>query len=318
MAWPNHDLDGVRFNQDYAGWNEIESIFIAIKERAVATGHSLSSGDYSGAFALELWHADPDGDTDRDYLKDLYEQFYTDLGSLVSGDSNIRWTETSGDTTEYTMTSLITAVALGDFADTLTRAANPEPLLWLRAALELLLYPKIDMDPMVGVGSYTRTESATSYTVGQDAWDHRADTTSTVSNPAIPGLKWNVTRTGFNYNAIIFDESRDVTFNTSILEGVLVTAFYEYSGLWDDVAPATSIDFQVGTETFTQTATHAAAYRETTDVVIGVDTEIDMDFVTAQPATIPFTLATGGAFLEFLLLSIRVHTDLSTILTDQA
>jgi len=320
MAWPNPDLDGVRFNQDDAGWTEMESIFTAIKERAVATGHSLATGDYSGTFAMELWHADPDGDTDRDYLKDLYEQFYDDLELLVAGDVDIRWTEASGDTTEYTMASLVTATALGDFVDTLTRAANPEPILWLRAALELLIYAKVTVEGTVSSGTKVHT-----YGTGatrQDAWDDRAsNSASDVFPNNLLQMWWEAASSGFpsfTESAYIRKDIQSREYLTAHLDGVLSEAYYEYVVIWGANFTPTTMDFFIGTESFTVTGS-TSGKQATTDPTISADTYIDADITTTEPGTVPFSSSTGSsAGFRVNMTGIILHIDLATILADQA
>lgn len=320
MGWPNPSLDGVRFNQSDAGWNEMASIFLAIQERAQATGHSLASGSYSGSFALNLWLSDDDGDPDRDYLRALYGQFYDDLELLVEGDADIRWTEATGDTDEYTMASLVTAVGMGAFADTLTRAANPEPLLWLRAALELLLYAKVNVRATVSSGTmdYTRGTGATL----QDAWDDRAGTPASDSFPNnLTQLWWEVRNTGFP----LFNEVAEVRRNiqsreylTAYLDGVLSEAYYDYNVIFGANFTPGTMDFTLGTESFTVTGT-TSGKRSTTDPTIAADTYIDADITTSEPSTVPFSSSSGtSAGFRVNLNKIILHIDLASILTDQA
>lgn len=319
MAWPNPDLDGVRFNQHDAGWNEIESIFTAIKERAVATGHSLASGDYSGAFALELWHADPDGDTDRDYLKDLYEQFHTDLDALIDGDADIRWTEASGDTTEWTLASLTTDIAMGDFADLLTRAANPDPLLWLRAALERLIYAKVTVEGTVSSGTMDYTYGLDS--TRQLAWDDRLNNAATDTFPNNLLQLWWEGRSSISPSGEIAEVRRNIEareYLTAHLDGVLSEAYYEYVVIWGANFTPGTMDFFIGTETFTETAS-TSGKRATTDPTISADTYIDADITTTEPGTVPFSSTTGtGAGFRVNMTGIILHIDLASVLADQA
>lgn len=319
MAWPNPDLDGVRFNQDDAGWLEMESIFTAIKERAVATGHSLASGDYSGAFAIELWHADPDGDTDRDYLKDLYEQFHTDLDSLIDGDADIRWTEASGDTTEWTLTSLTTDIGMGDFADLLTRAANPEPLLWLRAALERLIYAKVTVEGTVSSGTMDYTYGLDS--TRQLAWDDRLNNAASDTFPNNLLQLWWTIRSSISPSGEVAEVRRNIQgreYLTAHLDGVLVEAYYDYVVFFDSNFTPSTMDFFIGTETFTETAS-TSGKRATTDPSIDTDTYIDADITTTEPVTVPFSSSTGvGRGFRVNINGIILHIDLATILTDQA
>lgn len=329
MAWPNPDLDGVRFNQDDAGWLEIESIFTAIKERAVATGHSLASGAYSGTFALELWHADPDGDTDRDYLKDLYEQFHTDLDALIDGDANIRWTEGSGDTTEWTLASLTTDIGMGDFADLLTRAANPDPLLWLRAALERLIYAKVTetVDSSAAEAVFRGYQPPT-YTNGDGAsyaaaWtDMVADSDHTDDFSLLRNrILWRVFTPTSNHAALALQSTTPLTVTNTLL-GVL--AALKYKVLISNVGYTGSTFYiTVGGSASTDIAGEATGAFEilgdVADLPLNTTTDFSAQIDESFPGSYPFTDPAGGfREMNVSFTSAIFFVDLATILADQA
>jgi len=322
MAWHITDFDNVRFNQSDNGWLTVFGIHRAIKERAEATQHSLMA-DYTGDFDLPVWLGDPDSDTDRVYLKDVLEQFYTDIDRLIDGDSEIRWTEASGAGALWTIASINADIGMGDFSDLLTRAANPEMFMWLQGALDRLIHARVRITATVGIGSlvYTNSGFPNGGTL-QSAWDDRADTTRTdvFPNGSIQ-IFWDIQARlspFFDYMAIVRSSMTGREYKTSLYSGVLVESYYNYVSWWANTFTPSSMDYVVGTNTLTMSAAGTGS-ELTTDFALGADTYIDAYIDTAEPSTVPFSGdPTGSNGTGITISSVDLHIDLATVLTDQA
>lgn len=134
------DFDQTIFNRG-AGWAIVFEIHNAILTRAQVTGHQLKDtigAPFSGLLWLEEGY-----DPARPELRSKLGQLHSWVGQLISDQSNIRWTEASGRSAEWTIESITSDIGMGDFDDLLVKPQRPEPLVWLVAALNRLRYPKL-------------------------------------------------------------------------------------------------------------------------------------------------------------------------------
>lgn len=137
------DFDQTLFDRG-AGWAIVFEIHNAILARAQATGHPLRSTiatQFSGLLWLEEGY-----DPSRPELRSKLATMYNWIGQLLSSSSGIRWTEASGRSAEWTITTLTADIGMGDFDDLLVKPQRPEPLVWLVAALNRLRHPKLLRD----------------------------------------------------------------------------------------------------------------------------------------------------------------------------
>lgn len=175
MAWATLDLDGVIWDAA-TGLAAVAEIHTAIKERAVATSHPIRLTTFADDFEGDVWLSEPvDGFTGRQFLKTLLEGFYEGIVDLVEGDENVGFTTASAGDTLWTMETLIADMALGEFADTLLGPQYYHAFLWLREALDRLIYARrmrgvVQHVATGGTPTLRSVKSADVFTDADDAW----------------------------------------------------------------------------------------------------------------------------------------------------
>lgn len=135
------DFDQTIFSYG-AGWAIVSEIHLGIMTRAKACGHAALIAAYPTQMSGLLWLEEGYAPA-RPELKSKLNDLYNDVVALVSGQSNLRWTESSGRSPEWTTESLTSDIGMGDFEDLLVKPQRPEPIVWLVAALNRLRHPKI-------------------------------------------------------------------------------------------------------------------------------------------------------------------------------
>lgn len=332
MPWPITDFDGVTFN-DGRGWQEIQAIHLAIKERADLTGHTLGSGDYSDPWDTDtpVFLSGPGNSDGRIYLRDQLETFYDDVADLVEGDPKIRWTKTSGRSDEWTTASLVTDIGLGDFADLLTKPQNHLPFLWLHEALDRLIYTKRTTQAQTPGRLYWHDSYGGLGASEQLAWTSMFTDTPSHGQSGTPAIYWAVGPAGpfswSGYGSIIVDGRLDIPIRIfPAMTGGLITDMDH--NLWheDRGFTGTNVIIRIGTEiqnfnAGTFPAETVAFEGVPGDVdILGTETLLDMSFVTAWPTTVPFSPVSGPTAnrIYFEYLNSSAYVDLGAELTDQA
>ena len=330
MAWPVTDFNNVRFNQNGIGYSEVAAIHLAIKERADATMHSLAFGDYANEWTTTpVWLGEPDGVATRTYLKNVLLGFYDDISSLISGDAGIRWTVTpTGGATEWTMASLVADIGMGAFADLLTKPANPQPFIFLHAALDRLLYS-------YKTCTWAGSQSALSkigdgiLTTLEDAWDTARGDSGTVGGLGFfpiqtsPCVGWYVsnfdnTIGGPPYDVQLMSPTVSNSYTIPDAGTTFTKSAYRVSG--DNVAN-TGITCTFGTASLTINAESSATaqwiHSASADFLPDTTTDIDLEITTVPPNDCPFP-DEFQIYTIFNMLAVRGILDLTSILTDQA
>lgn len=134
------DFDGAFFD-DGTGWKVLFQIHMGISIRAQITNHPVRLTTFNRQLNGIVWTEDIDGLGTKS-LPGKLRELYSAIESLVGSSENIRWTESSGRSPEWTIESLTEDIGMGEF-EPLIRPQKPEPFVWLIAALERLRYPKI-------------------------------------------------------------------------------------------------------------------------------------------------------------------------------
>lgn len=134
------DFDGTFFD-DGTGWKVLFQIHMGISIRAQITNHPVRFTTFNRQLSGIVWTQEVDGLGVKS-LPTRLRECYDAIQSLVGSNENIRWTESSGRSPEWTIESLIEDIGMGEF-EPLIRPQKPEPFVWLIAALERLRYPKI-------------------------------------------------------------------------------------------------------------------------------------------------------------------------------
>ena len=134
------DFDGTLFD-DGTGWKIVFQIHMGISVRAKITQHPIRIGNFATQVSGLVWTADYEIFGFKD-LPTRLREYYAAIESLLSSNENIRWTETSGRSPEWTIESLIADIGMGEF-EPLIKPQAPEPFVWLIAALNRLTHPKL-------------------------------------------------------------------------------------------------------------------------------------------------------------------------------
>lgn len=182
------DFDQQFFNKG-AGWAILYEIWMGISMRAKITSSSVQSGAFARQLSGPVWlqkqaWATPKNRNDYpSMLNQMYVAIETLLSSPITTFGGIRWTESSGRSTEWTIESLTADIGLGDFRDLITRPQNPAPLVWLVQALNRLRYPKIYrtlyFNDLVGsTFSYHHTIPSTDLDYGFESLPHSGTNTA--------------------------------------------------------------------------------------------------------------------------------------------
>jgi hypothetical protein len=321
MAWPVTDFDGVQFN-DGTGYAEVVAIHKAIKQRAEAIGHSLASGAYADPWtATPIWLADPSrqgvGDT-RVYLRDVLQGFYDDIIDMLDSDTDIRFVESvTANATEWTEASLVTAIGMGDFVYLLTKPANHEPFLWLHEALDRLIYPRVTVESGVFTSQARSVGTTIRYLDKQVAWNNRDG-----GGGGGRSVSWILTIANSFHGAGVTD-GVTYPFNMSGLSGVTSLVEYEMTFQNEGNIPITFTFGSASRLVYAGTAgiTEWVA-ASSIDLPTGTSSDALLEFVDAEPATVPFS--TPGEIFAYVSGSIdqrkataRTIIALSTILDDQ-
>lgn len=328
MAWPVTDFDEVLFNQNGVGYSEVVAIHLAIKERAEAVDHSLASGDYADEWtATPIWLNSPDGVETRTYLRNALQKFYDDIADLLSGDAGTRWTVTpTGGATEWTISSLVDDIAMGDFADLLTKPANPYPFIWLHAALDRLLYSYKKATTLTETCTRSSRDASFPEASLQAAWDVAiGDTPIETSSFGIIGfpypywnnqVHWGVGSTNI---AEIAGSTISCKYNIPSAGASPTSAAYRVRGINDSDISVTC-GFNTASHTLLSDGEETGLWIDTAtpDLAPGAENNIDMSFNTSVPATVPFSSVSGRKAVMFGMLEVRAILDLTSILTDQA
>lgn len=336
MAWPVTDFNGVQFN-DGTGYAEVVAIHLAIKERADAVGHSLASGDYSDEWdtAQVIWHDDDYPVDGRLYLKAVLTGFYSAIGSLISGDSGIRWTETgNNNAVAWTLSSLVADIGMGAFADMLTATTNYDPFLWLHEALDRLVYRRVLLT-IDSSGTITETyngyrsgESASG--VGVDAlqensWDEATGDSDHSSTTGIgASLRWQISTISsppFYTQITKAASGRSVT--NTITTGSLSAVDYS---IQLTLTKFTGSTFEIAFNG--NTPINIVPYGNTSFLIPGSTSDFALNstdavqwaVTTTPPATNPFSTVGTADFAMIRAISVLMYfyVDISGILADQA
>lgn len=134
------DFDGTFFD-DGAGWRIVFQIHMAISLRAKFTQHPIRIGNFAKQVSGIVWLQNIDSTEIQD-LPTRLRSYYSAIEDLLSSNENIRWTEASGRSPEWTIESLIADIGMGEF-EPLLRPQDPRPFVWLIAALNRLTHPKL-------------------------------------------------------------------------------------------------------------------------------------------------------------------------------
>lgn len=334
MAWPvaNDAFEDVDF-LDGTGWLECAGIHRAIKERAECVGSSLASTTYADDFSGDVWTGDPAGD--HTYLRDLFEQWYTDIETLVDNSPAIKWTTESAGVTEWTMATLETSIGMGTFADLLTDSpwpTDPRPFIWLQECLDRLIYAR-RFKSLVTNASFDDRLRGTTYpdlTSAQAAWTDALGDTDPEILPIADGdaVLWGrVTgNPSFpqHYNALIQNELHSANIITgATLTGTQTAAEWELRPYTVSDCTLTQIDVSIdGADPVPVSLEDTTFVRVTsTDIPIaGARSDISMTF-TNLPGTVPFDGVsfsyTNTGSLGVQLYAAWVHFDIAGELTDQ-
>lgn len=182
------DFDGTFFD-DGTGWKVLFKIHMGISIRAQITNHPVRLTTFNRQLNGIVWTEDIDGIGTKSLPRKLRE-LYSAIESLVGSSENIRWTESSGRSPEWTIESLIEDIGMGEF-EPLIRPQKPEPFVWLIAALERLAHPKIRQD--LGMQQMTVIPDDPVYVYrdrGPDEWERSDETVSLPSYSQIESA-WN-------------------------------------------------------------------------------------------------------------------------------
>lgn len=320
--WPVPDFDGRLFNDNAStggsgielGGREVIAIHLAIKQRADAVNHTITSGDFSAVWdGSRVWLSDPVEGDGRLYLRDVLQGFYDGVVDLV--ESGLFYEESGGDTA-WSVANLVTDIGLGDWADLLTRPADPRPFQWLHAALDRLIYARVDFGAPVASQRVTES-SLVYYATLQGAWDallalapHGYGAGSFIAQ-----LAWLVDAiAGPNYAANGYTGIK-FPVNLSAYAGDSVGESYQVARLNES---GLDVDYSFGSAADTvASGTSDTVWLDssTPDTVPGSSTLVEAVFSTALPATVPFAAAPKSVTLQ--ITGLRVYLDLSSALGDQ-
>lgn len=188
------DFDQTIFSRG-TGWAIIFEIHNAILARAQVTGHSLRNTiatPFSGLLWLEEGY-----DPARPELRTKLTQLYSWVQSLISGQTGLRWTETSGRSAEWTLASITADIGMGDFEDLIVKPQRPEPLVWLIAALNRLRYPKITVNksyatsPVGEMANKSAIGFVSALDTTESVWDEMVAAPMNYSNVSSDTVGWN-------------------------------------------------------------------------------------------------------------------------------
>lgn len=197
------DFDQTIFDRG-AGWAIVFEIHNAILARAQVTGHTLRNtiaNQFSGLLWLEEGY-----NPVRPELRSKLSTMYSWIGQLISGNTEIRWTETSGRSAEWTIATLTADIGMGDFDDLLVKPQRPEPLVWLIAALNRLRHPKFTVSKTLAISPVGEMESR--FALGSEAfletpddvWDELLGTSMNYTNVSSNQVRWRAAQFGIgNY-----------------------------------------------------------------------------------------------------------------------
>jgi hypothetical protein len=283
MAFSTTDFDDVDF-ADGTGWVAVFEIHRGIKERAAAVGHGLADTLYSADFSGTIWTQEDPG-SGRQSLPTLLSGFYSAVVALVGSDANIKWSETSGSSTFWTISTLKADIAMGVYTDKETAWDN-------RAENSGYIFPYLSADSAaVGWQNWLRPEN---------------------SGPPL--------FIDFNQgDASVRSLCSGIVFPMADITGTIVSAEYGFTTQWDNSPAITDMTVLVGA-TSVVFSSAGSGTEVTTDPTIGSDLEIDLSIDTAEPSTHPFG-AVYTDFLESIALSLDylyLYLDIAGELTDQA
>lgn len=198
-------------------------------------------------------------------------------------------------------------------------------------ALDLLIYRKVAVTTFdTGVDGYTTG----TYGIGATpavAWGNRGDNTyPDPSQPLGAQVLWSVTDTGplaSPWAGIVRDYTESSPYLTDGYAGVLAESFYGWLAVYSN-PPLGDVITDPGTLqatcntteiSFSSASPGAVRYTlaEAGDITISADTQVIMSLDSTPPGTSPFDTGDGG-FISININNLRLHLDLSTLLTDQA
>lgn len=327
MPWPvaNSAFEDVDF-LDGTGWLECAGIHRAIKERAECVVSVLASTTYADDFSGDVWIGDPAGD--HIYLRDLFEQWYTDIETLVDNSPSIKWTTESAGTTEWTMATLEADIAMGAFADLLTDSpwpTDPRPFIWLQKCLDRLIHVRRFKSVVTSAARVSKSDF--NKPTASDAWDAAKAATEGVfpvsnTDPKVGGTVF-VSFGGASYDATIYNRFQDANIATDTFTGTQTGAEWELRpsnfanctlteiDLYIDGAGVRTIPFEGAT--FVPVSVGAIPMGSArSDIFMRIDT---------VPPSLPFDGTSGaltglGSF-GVQLYAAWVYFDIAAELTDQ-
>lgn len=318
MTWPTGTLDGVLMNDAITGsgielgGREVIALHLAIKERADAIDYTITAGDYSMAWdGTTVWLGDPEVDSGRLYLRDVLDGFHDAVVELVETGLFV---EASASDTAWTETSLNTAIGLGDWADLLTRPADPRPFQWLHEALDRLIYVRLELTlPLASDGHY---KAGGYWLTLQEAWTKMlADDHLEIAGFSSAPLQWSVTvNLGGTFEAFALIE-RQLPIDLSDYAGVAVGAAYQIAR-----SNGSSVDVSYTIGGASDTAEDGVSdtvwiTSSSEDLTVGASSDLVGEITTSPPATVPFAGAPASATLE--LLAAILYIDLESALSDK-
>lgn len=200
MAWSDIDWDGDMMDAA-TGLAAIAEIHTAIKERAEVTVHAIRLTDYADDFSGDVWLCEPPTTPgSRQFLKTILEDFYSSVESLIDGDDTVRFTTTSGGDTLWTIEDMVTDIAMGEFADLLTGPHDYRPFLWLREALDRLIYVRKmrgrirwNLDAETYVSTFNvKQQDIDPFNPTETGWTNQEMWTATIAQPTVTDSSENL------------------------------------------------------------------------------------------------------------------------------
>lgn len=327
------DFDQTLFDRG-AGWAIVFEIHNAILARAQATQHSLRNTiatPFSGLLWLEEGY-----DPERPELRTKLTQLYSWVQTLIDGQAGIRWTESSGRSAEWTLSSITADIGMGDFDDLLVKPQRPEPLVWLIAALNRLRHPKITVNKTLATDPVGETafKSETGEVGGLDPqtteelWDEMTAEAMDYNNVSSDNVGWyatDIAGSSFAYTAIYSAGGVTAQENDSKLKtvandyGCLVQASW-YSGPDLYVVVGSSDPTNMGsTNSLITTKTVEAT---DVDIEVNGDGVVSISIDTEIPDSPPFNgfFPTGSpsdakyGFIRVYLRTITFYCDLPDVI----
>ena len=352
MGWMTLDLDGTIWDAA-TGLAAVAEIHTAIKERAAATAHPIQIA-FAADFSGDVWLNDtPSAPGGRKYLRAVLEGFYQGIVSLVENPPLIFTTSSAGDTL-WTMETLIADVDMGEFAATLRGPQYYSAFLWLREALDRLIYSRHFL-----TGTVTETSPTHSYLSPhaadefgfenyyytppfvderEDSWDAR---TEELGGSGVyfgfsavgwqeRGLKWKnlniVNPPDGSFDSWWFWHNENLSmaysFPTAEFSGEIVRSEVQYTTVWTDSVTLGSMTVSINDAEveFSSALTNARVAIST--ATIDAETLVDTDVTTTPPSERPFgTYFLGLTPLKSAALGVTglwLYLDISGELADQA